>query len=408
MRRTRATKACNRCIFAKTKCSNERPCQRCRDRGETCGSEIQTSLSPSSSSLVWQTGTFIPPSHRTNLQEPSGFNREDAEGSILITDPGNRRTSVDDDHVNMPNSTEIPVGGTQPSFEWLAADGGGFPSIWDSTFLASNSIFNIDDDTLMAMNLDWSSLIEPENNLPIHDPDNPSATHATSNVTLADRRRSCVLSGHEAFKRSVWLWDPDPRDSALLEEAPQLSEAEERFILSPNRTDEDRNSEYSLHMRLTCRSESRDALLLLVQKHSDNAVLVRSFPSPEVLSFLLRTFVVDESAGPCSFVHVPTLVVAECRTELLSALVVAGSVNSANHQVWKFGMALQERTRLAIYRAFDCDNSIARRLDIVQAQLLWIEAGLWSGQRRKMEVAESAANNVPTVGAQSNIDAWIH
>lgn len=80
-------------------------------------------------------------------------------------------------------------------------------------------------------------------------------------------------------------------------------------------------------------------------------------------------------------------------------MITSGSTLSGSRNIWKFGLALQERTRLAIYKALDFDNSIARRLDIIQAQLLWFESGSWSGSRRKMEVAESAAGNVPTVGA---------
>ena len=321
---------------------------------------------------------------------------------MLITNSWDQSTSFANNHVLIQNSTEIPLARAQPRFEWLAADGGGFPSIWDSTFLSNDSMYSIDDDTLMAMNLDWNSLIEPERSLPSRNADNPSPIHPTANSALANRTRSCVLSGHEAFKRSVWLWDPDPRDSALLEDPPELSEAEERSILSPGR-DRDGSLGFPLHIRLAFGSENRDTLLQLVQQNSDHAVVIRSFPSPAALGFLLKAFVFQESTGPCSFVHFASLVVKECRTELLSAFIVAGSANSVNHDVWKFGMALQERTRLALYQAFDRDNSIARNLDVIQAQLLWIEAGLWSGYRRKMEVAESAANNVPTVGANLKI-----
>ena len=320
---------------------------------------------------------------------------------MFITASQSQRPSVEYDNRPVSSSTDVPSTAMQPSFEWLALNGGGFPSVWDSRFLSNDSVFNLDDDTFMTMSLDWDSLIQPENNLQSHDTDDRSHTHPTTDGASTTRTRSRVLSGLEAFKRSIWLWDPDPCDSASREEAPQLSEAEERLILSPASAERivvDRGSGHPRLMRLSCGSDDRDALLLLVQQNSDHAVVVRSFPSSKVLSFLLKTFIVHESVGPCSFVHLPSLVVQKCRTELLSAFVVAGSAHSANHQVLKFAMALQERTRLAIYKALDYNNAIARNLDIIQAQLLWIESGLWSGYRRKMEVAESAANNVPTVG----------
>ncbi len=394
-RRGRATKACSRCISAKTKCSDERPCQRCRERGEICDPDSHDCPSSPSSSLLQPTNVPRGSSDQASLQEAYGSNRGDAGDSMLTTTSWNQTMSVANDHLPMPSSAEMPLGGTQPSFEWLAPDGGGFPSMWDSNFMSSDSMFSIDDDTLMAMSLDWNSLIEPERSLQSRNVDQPSSAQPAATSASANRTRSCVLSGHEAFKRSVWLWDPDPRDSASLEEPPQLSEAEERSILSPGGDGGSRSLGFSLHIRLTFKSENRDALLLLVQQNSDHAVVIRSFPSPEALGFLLKIFVVHESISPCSFVHIPSLVVEGCRTELLSAFVVAGSASSANHQVWKFGMALQERTRLALYKAFDHDNSIARNLDTIQAQLLWIEAGLWSGYRRKMEVAESPRTMFP-------------
>lgn len=255
----------------------------------------------------------------------------------------------------------------------------------------------------MTIDFDWNSLTLPDHQPQAHHSTNHPPAQPVAGDRSTNRTQSRVLSGQEAFKRSIWLWDPDPRDSASLEEVPQLSEAEERFILSPGSSEKilaDRTSSSPLSTRLSYGSNARDAILLLVQQNSDPRVLVRSFPSSEVLTFLLRAFVAHDSLGRCPFLHFPSLIVEKCRPELLSALVVAGSANFANRQVFKFGMALQERTRLAIHIALDHNNSVARNLDIIQAQLLWIESGLWSGYRRKMEVAESAANNVPTVGAR--------
>ena len=345
---------------------------------------------------------IITSSDSTASQGPDGLHQGGAEDSILVAASQSQRPSVGYDNGPVPSSTDVPLTAMQPSFEWLAVNGGGFPSVWDSRFLSDDSVFNIDDDTFMTMDLDWNSLIQPDNSLQSHSIVDRSHTNPTTDGASTTRTRSRVLSGLEAFKRSLWLWDPDPCDSASREEAPQLSEAEERLILSAASAERivvDRNSGHPLPKPLSCGSDDRDALLLLVQQNSDHAVVVRSFPSSKVLSFLLKTFIVHENLGPCSFVHFPSLVVQKCRTELLSALVVAGSAHSANHQVLKFAMALQERTRLAVWKALDNNNSIARNLDIIQAQLLWIESGLWSGYRRKMEVAESAANNVPTVGA---------
>ena len=273
-------------------------------------------------------------------------------------------------------------------FEGNAHDWGGFGFAWDPIPPLDDLGISIDDETLMATNLDWDSLIHPT-----YGQETGRDIVSVTESAPTGRSQSYVLSGHEAFKRSIWLWEPDPRDSATNEEAPQLTEGEEQVLLSPEHIDPTAAEIYSLALG----NKARDALLVLVQKHSGPNVAVRSFPSAKMLGLLLKFFVAWEKSSCCPIVHVPSLALETSRMELLSAMIVAGCTSYGIRQVWKLGLALQERTRLAIYRALDCDNSLARDLEFFQAQILWIESGLWSGSSRKAEVAESAANNTPTV-----------
>lgn len=300
------------------------------------------------------------------------------------------------------NYESAPIEGlfeAMPSnFEWNATDWGGSTSLFDPTLLSNDYGFSIDDDTLTANSQGWSSLLDPQRGRQVQNTWVGPFQHPEELTPTASDTHSRILSGHEIFKRSCWVWDdPDPQDSAWKEDAPQLSEAEERRILPRHMVG--RASASLWHLDLSCGSKKRDAVLLLAQQHSGPGVAIESFPSENTLNLLLRDFVVREDSSRCPFIHFPTLTPSECRTELLSAMITSGSTLSGSRNIWKFGLALQERTRLAIYKALDFDNSIARRLDIIQAQLLWFESGSWSGSRRKMEVAESAAGNVPTVGA---------
>lgn len=268
---------------------------------------------------------------------------------------------------------------------------------FDHTSLQTDFLLNFDDDSLFAMDLDWNSLIEPaftpDRQIQLNENLPPSIQQTDCNCprTLTTR----AWSGHQAFKRSPWLWDPDPRDSAFVEEAPQFSEAEEQLLLP--RVILDKDSAASRPFLPPCGNSARDAILLLVQNNSGPNLTVKSFPSAKTLNRLLIAFIARETSDVCPFIHVPSMIPDKCRIELLSAMIAAGATTTGIRQIWKLGLALQERTRLAIFRALDHDNSVVRTLEIVQASLLWIEAGLWSGFRRKMEVAESAANNVPTV-----------
>ena len=67
---------------------------------------------------------------------------------------------------------------------------------------------------------------------------------------------------------------------------------------------------------------------------------------------------------------------------------------SAVPVVRALGFAIQESARMAIPKVFEADNSTTRDLQILQAYALQLNIGLWSGDRRKMEMAESFAQPI--------------
>ena len=202
-------------------------------------------------------------------------------------------------------------------------------------------------------------------------------------------------SGHEAFQRSPWLWTPKRSESGSLQEPPRLTDAEaEALSSSPFAVELER---YPPCVSKRCGTGARDALLLLVQLHNDSAVNVASFPSLMSLDLLLQRFLYEQMTGACSFVHVPSLDPDVCRAELLAAMIASTASSSANPVISNMGLALQEKVRMALGKALYQDDRLVRKVETLQTAILWIEIGLWSGNRRKMEVAESAANNVPTV-----------
>jgi hypothetical protein len=282
-----------------------------------------------------------------------------------------------------------------PGEEWSSGGWDTYASLFDPTLISNDYGLTIDDDALMAACQDWSSVIESSRDRQAQALESDSLRSSELETSTEGSVQSRISSAHAIFKKTPWLCDPDPDDSAWTEEAPQLSEADERRILPRNSAG--RNTGGLRLSELSCSSNRRDALLLQAQQHSGPGVNVRSFPSTGILSLLLRNFVARESSSRCPFIHLPTLSPETCRVELLSGMIVLGSTTSAFPEIWKFGMALQERTRLAMFNALCMDNTIARHLDVIQATILWQEAGSWSGSRRKMEVAESTAANAPTV-----------
>lgn len=338
------------------------------------------------------------------LRSQGIWTRENQEsGPTAFVGSQNQEQLSERDERRALNSLDLSLAGTQSDAEGhQSLNGADVSSIWDNNILLNDSTLDIDDDILMAMDIDWNSLIQLDYDWNYEGPVGSTPRHPGRSEDLTPRSRSRGLLVREFFKRSLWLWEPDARESASMEESPHLSEAEERFLLSSGqnkRTSEDRADAPSVLAGFACGSEARDALLLLVQRNSDSTAPVRSFPSARVLSVFLGAFAVQETLSRCPFLHLPSIKADKCRVELLGALIAAGSANFANRQIWKLGLALQEPNRLALYKAFDHNNSIARDLDPLQAQILWIEAGLWSGVRPKMEIAESVANSVPFVGS---------
>lgn len=401
-RKFRAAKACDWCVVAKTKCSDERPCTRCKKRELRCSiaggptpptsttttltsafNEPRNSTLPSSNALeITEQGEEIDAS--TNLlDDEDSFRIEEASISPQAGDANDQPSLV-----RPQPSTET----TQTAQEWNTSAMNEAPYFSEIDF-----VFDFNDDDLFAMDLDWNALVEPSfiSNERFEVFDNIHVTGEKTPVVSRAPHALRAMLGHEAFKRSPWLWQADSRESAAAEEAPQLSEAQEQVLLPQVILDS--ASVASMQTPPSLSNSARDSILLLVQRYSGPTTTVQSFPSARTLSLLLMNFVSREKDEGYSFVHMPSLNLDNCRTELLTAMIAAGSMPVGINQIWKLGLALQEKTRMALFRALDGDNSIARTLHIIQASLLWIETGLWCGSSRKMEVAESAANNVSTV-----------
>lgn len=403
-RTNRTVRACRQCILAKTKCSDDRPCARCRRRSEICTLAHTQPLPQALDPALMLAGSFAGPSENSatffseNIDLPGSIESIPQSEAPTISDtiPRSQGDGVESYFSNESSPMVLSDANMQLNFEWNTTNWDVLDSLNDTTLPSNDFGLSIDADTLLALNQGWDSLIATEHGrrTPARSPDHLSGAMMPPGRT--DTSYSRILSGKEIFQRqSPWLWDPDPRDSASSEAAPELSSDEERSIL-PRALGEKYPISPRLR-RLNCGNNARDELLILVQEHSGPNVVVRSFPSAKMLTFLIRNFVIHEDLGCSPFIHVSAFVPDDCRPELLSAMISAGSSASGIPQIWKFGLALQERTRLAIYKSFDYDNTISRRLDIIQAQILWVESGLWSGSQRKMEVAESAAANVPTV-----------
>lgn len=224
---------------------------------------------------------------------------------------------------------------------------------------------------------------------------------ATNEQTSYRYVANANIPGYEAFKKSPWLWTPVRHDHAYAEGS-QLSVNEVQVMESPE-MQELSGADDMLPKMID--AATRDEMLCLVLKFSSSNVRIRSFPSFRLLNILMQAFFVKENASVTPWLHTATFDPDSVRGELLAGIVAAGATLFAVPNIWKMGLALQEIVKLATAAAIDEDNRRVRELHSIQAFWLWIKIGLWSGFRRKMEIAEGFANTVPTVGFPSTFAA---
>lgn len=188
--------------------------------------------------------------------------------------------------------------------------------------------------------------------------------------------------GQQAFQDSMWLWTPSQTDNTTADQA-NLSLPTPELISREA-------SDIEYHLSLASRDRVLSLILSTCEKSTQRRV-VSCFPSAEMLSTLLSNFMTFHSHQVSPWIHLPTLDVNSEPEELLLALIAAGAVNSSFPNVRKLGYAMHEALRNGIAESFETDNRNTRDLRILQAYALMLQIGLWSGNRRKMEIAESFA-----------------
>jgi hypothetical protein len=197
-----------------------------------------------------------------------------------------------------------------------------------------------------------------------------------------------VALGHAAYKESaLGMWEPSPRDHinsnikalSVLGESPQ-----DASKLAGLEASSEQFSPLSVSLR--------DQMLLLALntcKPESKFAIIRAFPTPEVLSKLIESFFSHHRVQIDSWLHEPSFELNQQGPEFLLAVVNAGTTFADSKILHSLGFALHEVVRLSLPNIFEAANSKTRTLWALQTFVLDIEMGLWSGIKRKMEIAES-------------------
>jgi hypothetical protein len=158
-----------------------------------------------------------------------------------------------------------------------------------------------------------------------------------------------IVTGLEVFKRSPWLWIPNSQDHGFAE-TDAYAVNEDNPETSPSRIERAINLDTDIDIH-PLDNGSRDALLCMAAKTAKTEIPSRLFPSTTLFNILVRAFFIRELCRIDSWMHAASFQPHETRTELLGAIIAAGSNLIAVPAIWKMGLAMQETVRVVIYNA---------------------------------------------------------
>ncbi|KAI0125178.1 hypothetical protein BJ170DRAFT_584813 [Xylariales sp. AK1849] len=363
-RSDRAAEACLNCAQSKSKCDDQKPCGRCRNKRLVCQTASKRgSIHATSDAGMSSTGS---PSLTNSSANTVGANHVQFAPNVLMDgDPEVAVAPYDPDLVTQAHSL---------------TDG-----MDDMFYLNPTHNFFQAMDFTASWDLNFDSYTIPQ--LDIQGPSPLSSTASTSKRLARDPTR-----GYAAFKRSPWLWEPKTKDS--LEKEQEGLMFNEKTIAHSPAYDKILTSSSS---RLGIDTANRDRLFALVLAQQKEASKVPSFPTLELLSYLLQTHFVQDDYQTDSWIHSASFDPSKSIPELLAALVASGAIFIAVPAIWQFGLALQEVVRMGLSTTFERSNANTRNLPCLQALMLQLDIGLWSGFKRKMEIAESFAQPLVTM-----------
>lgn len=335
----RVSQACRSCAAKKVKCTNEKPCKRCRENGTSC--DYEQGL-----------GSPIPTHESLGPVLPSTESERPSQPSVQLPAPVSRDDAFDNDPNFSLWQADPPIASGNPPEDEFASnlqippDIDFMQGIIDSTTALPSfgAWLEIDEDPMLG-DIDLSFLNETDMD--------PTQTHSAELSTSAAPGAGTIFTstgvGAEAYRRSIVNrgWEPG-RDGH--------QEPEPQNLHLPDNAEPDGLAASSPTMvtmvKKSLSLSTRDRLLALILRTTPPRVAERavaSFPSVEVLRDLLNfalARMTELQAIP--MIHMPSLDLNEQRTELLAAFIAYGSICSPSPALRKFGYAIQETVRIAI------------------------------------------------------------
>ncbi|KAF4450833.1 hypothetical protein F53441_6104 [Fusarium austroafricanum] len=342
-RSDRAAEACLNCAASKAKCEDQKPCSRCRSKSLTCQmpvrrgnqyrtSESQVGISPSDSSMVAS----------TTGNDSQVFTAGDATYGLSQSVTANQGYVID---------TTVDYNGTSFAGASILED-----TQEESLYFAATQNF------FPEFGFSWDVDL------------------GFFKIPCSDRNRRSSQSGNGA-KRSARQARKDtvPEDTSLQHSAwvPESETKSQAGSLVP------RSNIVS--------SYSRDSMFAMVLANNPTPHRVPTFPSAELLSYMIETYFMSEDPRSEAFIHISSFDPPMASMELFSAVVSSGASQISTAAIWQFGLALDELAVGVIGKRLESSTVASRDIMLLQASLLHLETGQWSGFNLQTETAESLA-----------------
>ncbi|KAJ5698537.1 hypothetical protein N7462_000542 [Penicillium macrosclerotiorum] len=200
---------------------------------------------------------------------------------------------------------------------------------------------------------------------------------------------SSVISETEALHNSPLAhWTPRAEDNAYMDQ---------RYLSIPEHLDRPSSTPITFErLSASCRDSAFAVVATLCRQRNFDRIL-DCFPSAKLLDRLIQKFLNQQRKELDAWIHEPTIDLKQQRPELIIALAAAGAVLSSNDALKRLGYALLEIARIHLTQNIENDNSLTRNLRSQQAYALVLQVGLWSGDKRRMEIAESLEQPLVTM-----------
>ncbi|KAF3762361.1 hypothetical protein M406DRAFT_294043 [Cryphonectria parasitica EP155] len=185
---------------------------------------------------------------------------------------------------------------------------------------------------------------------------------------------------------SPWRWMPDANKDNMETQKSNLPLIDiKNSQLQPDKVVNDK-------MEASGRDKVLAIILSTCQNNSIMGRVASSFPSTEVMDSLVHVFLAWHLCQVSEFIHFGSFSMNGQSPEWLGVTAAAGAILTPVRSLWKFGFAVQEAVRITIPMRFEDNNTKIQDISLVQALVLNHDIGLWSGNRRRMEIAECHLN----------------